>query len=115
MPIQITSDNVQITPSMQNLAQQKLERLLSRLQNYPEDMQDIRIVLNTAPLEKFETKIELNLGSQKYFAQKLDFKLETSIIEAVEDIDRQLEKDKDRSQDWENARETKRYNPESGL
>ncbi len=108
MNIQITSDNVEISQSMKTLAQEKIERILQHLKGIPEDLKDIRIVLNKAPDETYESKVEVAISGKIYFADQLDHTLESSLIKAIEEIDRQLEKDRGIiEKDWEEQRQAK--------
>ena len=46
MQVQVTSDNLELTPSMQELANSKITKLSSRFEDTPEDLVSIRVVLN---------------------------------------------------------------------
>lgn len=108
MKYQITSDNIEISDSMVALAKQKLSKLEPKLAGAPEELKSVRAVLNSAPLEKFEVKLELTLGKKKFFAEEIDFALETALIAATEDLDRQLEKLRTSDErGWEAQRELK--------
>ncbi|MFA6981475.1 MAG: HPF/RaiA family ribosome-associated protein [Patescibacteria group bacterium] len=109
MIIQVTSDDIEVSPSMIELAKKKLTRIDDRFPGVPEDSKEARVVLNTLPNEHFEVKIDLIAEGKEYFSQHVDFSLETAIIEAVEEIDRQVEKEKSIiEKEWEEKREIKR-------
>lgn len=92
MSFQITSDNIDLSESMKELAGQKLSHIENRLTDIPEDLKFIRVVLNKAPLDKFQSKIEISAGGKKYFAEEIDFTLDTALINAVEEIGKQMDK-----------------------
>ena len=65
MAIQLTSDNIDVRPSMHELVKEKLKRMQSRLIDVPEDLQNIRVVLNKDSGEtEFLAKIELYLNGK---------------------------------------------------
>ncbi|MBP8960961.1 ribosome-associated translation inhibitor RaiA [Patescibacteria group bacterium] len=109
MQYQISSDNIELTKSMQNLAEDKVSKLKRFFAHFPQDEVTARIVLNKASQEDaFKAKIELVAKGKSYFAQEKEFLLETAIIRAVEEIERQLEKDRDAPErNWEKQRELK--------
>jgi ribosome-associated translation inhibitor RaiA len=94
MIYQITSDNVEITPSMETLAKQKFERLENKMRDFPEDTKHARIVLNTAPEEKFLVKAQVKVGGREYFSDETDFSLESALIRTVEELFQMMEKEK---------------------
>ncbi len=110
MPLQVTSDNMEVTPSMKVLAENKVSKLLSKLKDTPEDLIDIRVVLNRGDGEgTFDTKVELALGGKMIVGIDNDFTLESSLIKAVEDALRQFEKMKSKrtKEEWEGRRKMK--------
>ena len=58
MSLQITSDNIEITPSMTELAKKKAARLLAKLKDVPDELKNIRLVLNKAPNDFFDVKAD---------------------------------------------------------
>lgn len=110
MPLQVTSDNLEITPSMRALAEQKASRILNKLSEIPEDLVDLRVVMNKGSSEgTFETKVALKISGKTLVSEKTEFNLESSIIDAVEDTLRQYEKEKSKndSDDWQQRRDLK--------
>jgi ribosomal subunit interface protein len=113
MKQQVTSDNMEVTPAMISLAKEKLENLENRVKDVPEDLKSVRVVLNTAPDQTFEAKTEVTIAGDVYYANNIDFTLETALINSVADVERQLEKFKSIIEKrWEEQRETKRSLPE---
>ncbi len=113
MNYQITSDNIQVSESMKNLALQKMHKIESRLSHVPEDLKSARIVMNTGKDDHFFTKIHLVIRGKDYFAEQSAYTLENSLVEAVNIIERDLQTDKiiTREEDWKEAREAKRFDP----
>ncbi len=109
MQYQISSDNIELTKSMHTLAEEKVGKLEKFFTELPSDKATARIVLNKASQDDtFKTKIELIVKGKSYFAQEKEFTLESAIIRAVEEIERQLEKDKDQfERNWDKLREMK--------
>jgi ribosomal subunit interface protein len=109
MLYQISSDNMDLTERMQTLGKDKVSSLKKFFAHLPPDEANARVVLNKASQdETFEVKIDLVAKGKNYFAQEKDFALETCLIHAVEEIERQLEKDRDENErDWKKQREMK--------
>lgn len=100
---------------MVTLTKEKLARVESKLSHIEEDLKTIRVVLNKAPNETFEAKIEITISGKKYVADEVDYTLETAIILATEEIERQLEKFRGIiEKNWEKQRELKRF-PEKDI
>jgi ribosomal subunit interface protein len=112
MNYQISSDNMEVTESMKELAREKLSRIEERFDYIPEGSKSARVVMNTAPVEQFEVRVEINLDGNVFFTDETNYSLETALITAVEELDRQIEKSKLGSEDWEKQREAKRFDPE---
>lgn len=114
MNYQITSDNIELSESMKTLAQEKLAKLNPRLKNIPEELKSCRVVMNSAPLEQFAVKLELTLKGKMFFTDERNYNLETALILAVEELERQLEKNwsKEDEKAWEERRESKRVDEE---
>jgi ribosome-associated translation inhibitor RaiA len=95
---------------MKVLTKEKFERIESRLKNFPEDTKSARVVLNTAPDDKFEAKVLITAGKFEYFSDEIDYSLESAIIKTVDELLRMMERDKERWEAWEREiRETKMY------
>ena len=95
MQYQISSDNIDMSPSMEALTKEKFSRIESRLADMPEGSCSARIVLNTAPEGMFEVKIKLNASGKEYFSDETDYTLESALVRAVEEILIMMERDKD--------------------
>lgn len=114
MIYQTSSDNIDISPSMQALAKDKFSKIERFFTNVPEDLKKVRIVMNKGQaIDTFEVGIDLDLGSMSFYGKGVDFQLETALIAAVEDVKEQYLKDKDKkdSKEWTEAREAKRFDP----
>ena len=96
MQYQLTSDNMQISPSMEVLTKEKFVRLEHRFKNVPEGSKSIRVVINTAPAEMFVVKAEVLANGKKYFSDENDYTLEGALIKTVEELVRMTEKEKDK-------------------
>src|SRR3989344_7035141 len=109
MNIQLTSDNIEVTESMKILAEQKIKKLEPRLSDMAEDLQNIRVVLNTGPGDdEFNSKIEFYYNGKELFAKEVNYSIESALISAVEAIERQLNKEKTKeTENWEEKRDTK--------
>ena len=96
MNYQITSDNIQISPSMKNLATEKFEKVERLLTDIPEDSKFVRIVMNKGSDNegKFTIKIQLNADGKEYFSDDTDYTLETAVVNTIEEIVRMIRKDK---------------------
>ncbi|OGC56265.1 hypothetical protein A3H26_03670 [candidate division WWE3 bacterium RIFCSPLOWO2_12_FULL_36_10] len=112
MSLQITSDNIEITPSMTELAKKKAARLLAKLKDVPDELKNIRLVLNKAPNDFFDVKAEVLVGGTKFFGESSDFTLETALIVALEDVQRQYIKEKSKRENWDKQRDLKRFSTE---
>ena len=112
MQYQITSDNIDLSESMETLARDKFSRIETRLKRVPEEEKSIRIVMNKAPgvEEKYEVRAELKFFKSELFTDETEYSLETALIKVVDELMRMMEKDKDRWEKWEKEiRETKRF------
>ena len=111
MPKQIQSDNMDLTPSMKVLAEQKLIPLEAHLGDRESAEAEIRVVMNKAhEQDRFQSKVELLVGGKAFFGDSVDFSLETALIKAVDEVDKQYIKEKEKSKDrnWEESRQAKR-------
>lgn len=93
MKYQITSDNINLSPSMVTLTKDKFERVEGRVKHLPQDGCFARIVLNSAPGDKFTVKADLDINGKKYFSDETEFTLEAAIIKTVEELLQMMEKD----------------------
>ncbi len=112
MNIQITSDNIKVSDSMKTLAVEKLEKITNKLTDIPEDLIEIRVVLNKGDAEgTFVSKVELTLAGKTIFGSDSEYTLESSLIKAIEDTLRQYEKEKDKSDSsaWQARRDQKAF------
>jgi ribosomal subunit interface protein len=115
MQYQITSDNIEMSPSMEALAHEKTKKLEQKVKNVPDDLKTLRVVMNSAPEDRFEAKILFTVRKHEYYAEANEYTLESALVKAVDDLERMLEKDKDftTEQSWEEAREAKRLTEET--
>ena len=112
MPLQVTSDNLDITPSMKALAETKLSRLTQKLNHIPEDALSLRVVLNKGNAEgTFEAKISFRFSGKTIVGEDYEYSLESALIKAVDDALRQYQKEKSKrdSENWEKRREMKAF------
>jgi ribosome-associated translation inhibitor RaiA len=93
MIYQITSDNIDLSESMETLTKDKFERIEARVKHFPEDACFARVVLNSAPEEQFTVKVELEINGKKYFSDETDFSLESALVKTVEELLSMMEKD----------------------
>jgi len=82
---------------METLAKQKFARIESRVKEIPEGSKSVRIVMNSAPTDTFQVKIEINLNGKDYFSDETDYSLESALVKTVEELVVMLEKDADYS------------------
>ncbi len=109
MIYQISSDNMSLTEGMKVLAQEKIAKLERFFKDFPEDTITARVVLNTGSAnDTFEVRLELNANGKVYFIQEREYSLESSLVKVVDEIERQLKKDRsDDVRGWEKIREMK--------
>ena len=113
MKYQITSDNIELSASMETLAHDKMQKLEKRLKKVYEDLKSFRIVMNSVPDGQFEVKIYGVVHGKEYFVNEVAFSLEHAMISAVDELERVLIKAKVilKEDDWDGAREAKRFDP----
>jgi len=106
---QITSDNIEMSPSMTALAEEKLQKLENHLKDVSDDLKSIRVVLNSGPNEQFIARVEATVHGKTYVADETSLTLENALVEAVEDVDRQYLKGKAKkeTEEWDARREMK--------
>lgn len=113
MIYQISSDNIDLSPSTKTLAHDKLSKLERFFTNYPEDAVTVRAVINTGAAEDtFEVRVDITAKGSTYFSEERDYSVETTLIKVVQEIEKQLEKDRSkREKDWDKIREMKGVDP----
>ncbi len=102
---------MELTPSMRALAEQKLAVLLGHIQQRSREEANIRIVMNKAQEpDKLLAKVEAWIDGKNYFGDDSDYTLESALVRAVDEVDKQYLKDKDKvkERDYEKNRELKR-------
>lgn len=112
MQVQITSTNLDLTKSMQTLAQKKLSKLQKYFADTPDDLVSVRLVLNKSSADDmFKAKIDMDVGKTDIYGESVDFSLETAVIKVVDDILRQYKKvvTKKNGKEWQESRELKRF------
>ena len=109
MKYQITSDNMQVTASMQNLVMSKMGKLEKLWGRIEEDLTNIRVVLNSAPGAdtKFEVKIEANVKGEIYYADGIGYSFEEALVSAVNKVERSVLKDTNKTKKWDRVRDAK--------
>ena|SRR3989344_1143134 len=117
MNYQITSDNIEMFPSMIGLANEKMKKIEGKLVNVSDGAKSFRIVMNTAKDDQFVVKIHALVHGKEYFSEEVGYTLEHAMIDSVADIERKLQKDKviSTEEEWKQAREAKHFDPEIAL
>lgn len=114
MKYQITSDNIDLSPSMKALTEEKFARIENRVKNFPDDTKYARIVLNSAPEQMFTVKAKVSVSGHDYFSDETDYTLESALIRTVDELVKMMEKDK-RLEDKKMLREKKELDEEVEL
>jgi len=102
---------MELTSSMKVLAEQKLAVLLGHIQQKSREEATIRVVMNKSQEpDKLLAKIEAKIEGKTYFGDDSDYTLESALIRAVDEVDKQYLKDKAKAKerDYEKNRELKR-------
>ena len=97
---------------MRALAEQKLTPLLTHVEQRSREEASIRVVMNKAQEQgKMLAKIEAKIDGKSYFGDEVDFTLESALIRAIDEVDKQYLKDKEKSKerDYEKNRDLKRF------
>jgi len=97
---------------MKALAEQKLTPLLAHVEQRSREEADIRVVMDRSDdHDKLLVKVEATIEGKMYFGDETDFTLESALIGAVDEVDKQYLKDKEKTKerDWEKNRELKRF------
>jgi ribosome-associated translation inhibitor RaiA len=103
---------MELTPSMKVLAEKKLITLLGHIQQRSREEANIRVVMNKAQEpDKLLVKVEAKVEGKAYFGNEADYTLESALIKAIDEVDKQYlkEKEKAKDRDWEKNREFKRF------
>lgn len=103
---------MELTPSMKVLAEQKLAGLLAHIEDRSRQEANIRVVMNKAQEpDKLLVKIEAKIEGKLYFGDEADYTLESALIRAIDEVDKQYLKDKEKlkERDFEKSRELKRF------
>jgi ribosomal subunit interface protein len=113
MKIDYVSTNMELTPSMKTLAEDKLKTLERHLNEKAKENSSVRIVLDkAAEVDMFKCKMELNVPSKRtgvYYAEEKAAQLESAIIQTVSEIVRQFKKDMEKkNSSWKKLRNLKR-------
>ena len=98
MKYQITSDNIELSKSMQALTKEKFERIENRVKEFPEDLKSARVVLDKAKDGNFTVKAYVKVGGREYFSDETSFSLENALINTVEEIFQMMEKEKTKTE-----------------
>lgn len=110
MIYQITSDNLELSESMKELAETKISKLEKFFPNTDDDLVTARIVMNkSAEEDAFKAKLELEVAGKLYFGEERDYSLESALVEAIGEVERQIEKSRSENEkEWEKRREMKK-------
>ncbi len=113
MTYQITSDNIQVSESMEFLVKEKFSKIESRFEYLPEDAKHIRVVINAMPDDRFVLKVNVHVLDKDYFSDEEDYSVEGAILKVVEELLRIIEKDHAKrgsldEKKWKEARDAKR-------
>ncbi len=101
---------------MKVLAEQKLATFLAHVDERSRQEATIRVVMNKAQEpDKLIAKIEANIEGKTYFGDEVDYTLESALIRAINEVDKQYLKDKEKSKErnYEKNRDLKRFDEES--
>lgn len=111
MPIQVTSDNIKLSSSMEELAVNKLATLKKLFPETPDENFYARVVMNSGQEEDtFVVKIELDVGKIHVSSKESGFSMENALVGAIDDASRQIKKEKTKYEaHWEENRELKRF------
>ncbi len=102
-----------MSDSMIVLTKEKFSKIEARLKHIPDEEKHFRVVINTAPEDRFEVKAYVTFHKKEYFSNETDFTLETALIGVVNELTRMMEKDKEKWEQYEQKnREAKRYGEE---
>lgn len=114
MQYQITSDNIELSPSMEVLAKEKMKVIETKLKHVYDDLKSFRIVMNTAPTNQFQVKIHAVVHGKEYFTDETSGTLEHALITAINELEVILGKARvfEKTKEWQQAREAKRMDPE---
>lgn len=97
---------------MKALAEQKLATLLSHIEQRSRDEANVRVVMDkSSDHDKMLVKVEAVIDGKMYFGDEADFTLESALIRATDEVDKQYLKDKEKTKerDYEKNRELKRF------
>jgi ribosome-associated translation inhibitor RaiA len=97
---------------MKALAEQKLAPLLAHIEKKSRDEAILRVVMNKSDdHDKLLVKIEASIEGKMYFGDEVDFVLETALIRAIDEVDKQYLRDKAKikERDYGKNRDLKRF------
>jgi len=97
---------------MKVLAEQKLAPLLAHIESKSRDEASLRVVMNKSDdHDRLLVKVEATIEGKMYFGNETDFSLESALIKAITEVDKQYLKDKEKTKerDYEKNRDLKRF------
>ena len=97
---------------MKALAEQKLASLLAHIDQRDRNEASIRVVMNKSDDHaKLLVKLETTIEGKMYFGNETDFLLESALIRAIDEVNKQYLKDKEKTneRDYEKNRNLKRF------
>lgn len=97
MKLHLASDEVEITPDIEEVIEKKLLKKISRLlKRYPEDSVTMDLIINTGSRWGFRVKCSLGLPGQNIHAEEKHKELEYAIVALSKELQRLLRKKKEK-------------------
>ena len=97
---------------MNALAEQKLASLLAHIEQRNRDEASIRVVINKSHNhDRLSVKLEATIEGKMYFGDEADFLLESALIKAINEVNKQYLKDKEKTKErnYEKNRDLKHF------
>lgn len=97
MKLHLASDEIEITPDIEEVIEKKLLNKISRLlKRYPEDSVSMDLMINTGSRWGFRVKCRLDLPGQNIHAEEKHKELEYAIVALSKELQRLLRKKKEK-------------------
>lgn len=97
MKLRLASDEIQITPELEEVIQKKLLNKISRLlKRYPEDSVSMDLVIKAGSRWGFVVKCRLDIPGENIHAEEKHKELEYAIVALSEELQRLLRKKKEK-------------------
>ena len=94
MSYQISSRNLTISAQITNLIYEKLKKIERHLQDFSEELMDIKVVLNKGPRFGYIVQIDVFVPKKTFVANSGNFNIEGAMDDAVEEIIKQIDRHK---------------------